>query len=36
VNAYLVNTAERLILVDTGAAKLFGPTLGKLPVNLAA
>jgi glyoxylase-like metal-dependent hydrolase (beta-lactamase superfamily II) len=36
VNAYLVNTAERLILVDTGVAKLFGPTLGKLPVNLAA
>ena len=24
VNAYLINTGDRLILVDTGAAKLFG------------
>jgi glyoxylase-like metal-dependent hydrolase (beta-lactamase superfamily II) len=36
VNAYLVNTGDKLILVDTGAAKLFGPTLGKLLANLAA
>ncbi len=36
VNTFLVNTGDKLILVDTGAAGLFGPTLGKLPPNLAA
>ena len=36
VNAYLINTGDRLILVDTGAAKLFGPTLGNLLTNLVA
>ena len=36
VNAYLVNTGAKLVLVDTGAAGLFGPTLGKLLVNLKA
>jgi glyoxylase-like metal-dependent hydrolase (beta-lactamase superfamily II) len=36
VNAYLVNTGERLILVDAGAGSLFGPTLGKLMNNLKA
>jgi len=36
VNAYLINTGSKLILVDTGAAGLFGPTLGKLLVSLKA
>lgn len=36
VNAYLVNTGSRLILVDTGAAKLFGPGLGNIVDNLKA
>ena len=36
VNAYLINTGSKLVLIDTGAAKLFGPTLGNLLVNLKA
>jgi glyoxylase-like metal-dependent hydrolase (beta-lactamase superfamily II) len=36
VNAYLINTGDKLVLVDSGAAGLFGPTLGKLAGNLKA
>jgi glyoxylase-like metal-dependent hydrolase (beta-lactamase superfamily II) len=36
VNAYLVNTGSHLVLIDTGAADLFGPTLGKVVDNLVA
>ena len=36
VNAYLINTGAKLVLVDAGAAGLFGPTLGKLLDNLKA
>ena len=35
VNEWLINTGEKLILVDTGAANVFAPTLG-LTQNLAA
>jgi len=35
-NAFLVNTGKKLVLIDTGAGKLFGPTLGKILVNLKA
>ena len=33
VNAYLINTGSKLVLVDTGAAGLFGPTLGNLLIR---
>ena len=36
VNGYLVNTGSKLVLIDTGAGGLFGPTLGKLAANLKA
>ena len=36
VNGYLINTGTKLVLIDTGAAGLFGPTLGKLLGNLKA
>jgi glyoxylase-like metal-dependent hydrolase (beta-lactamase superfamily II) len=36
VNAYLINTGSKLVLVDTGAAGLFGPTLGNVMANLRA
>lgn len=36
VNAFLVNTGSRLVLVDTGAAQLFGPTVGQVLNNLKA
>lgn len=36
VNAYLINTGSKLVLVDTGAAGLFGPTLGILQASIKA
>ena len=36
VNAYLINTGSKLVLIDTGAAGLFGPTLGNFLINLQA
>ncbi|WP_256856690.1 MBL fold metallo-hydrolase [Variovorax sp. KK3] len=36
VNGYLVNTGDKLVLIDAGAAGLFGPTLGRLAANLKA
>lgn len=36
VIAFLVNTGNKLVLVDTGAAKVFGPTLGQVLGNLKA
>lgn len=36
VNGYLVNTGSKLVLIDAGAAGLFGPTLGKLMAHLKA
>jgi glyoxylase-like metal-dependent hydrolase (beta-lactamase superfamily II) len=36
VNGFLVNTGDKLVLIDTGAANLFGPTLGNLVASLKA
>jgi glyoxylase-like metal-dependent hydrolase (beta-lactamase superfamily II) len=36
VNAYLVNTGSKLVLIDAGSGALFGPTLGKLVASLRA
>jgi len=36
VNAFLINTGEKLVLVDAGAGNLFGPTLGKLLASIKA
>jgi len=36
VNAFLVNTGDKLVLIDSGAGKLFGPTVGQFAANLAA
>ena len=35
-NTYLVNTGDKLVLIDTGAGGLFGPTLGNTVANLKA
>lgn len=34
VNTYLVNTGSKLVLIDSGAGPLFGPTVGRLVENL--
>ena len=36
VNAFLVNTGSKLVLIDSGAGNLFGPTLGKVITSLKA
>ncbi len=36
VNGYLINTGEKLVVVDTGTADLMGPTLGRFHQNLKA
>jgi len=36
VNAYLVHTGGRLVLVDAGSASCFGPTLGQVQDNIRA
>lgn len=36
VNAFLVNTGERLVLIDAGAGELMGAALGKLVSNIQA
>ncbi|WEX79206.1 MBL fold metallo-hydrolase [Sinorhizobium numidicum] len=36
INAFLVNTNDRLVLIDSGSGGFFGPTLGKLVPNLVA
>ncbi|HEX6723171.1 MAG TPA: MBL fold metallo-hydrolase, partial [Burkholderiaceae bacterium] len=36
INGYLVNTGSKLVLIDAGAAGLFGPTLGNLLSHLKA
>ena len=36
INAFLINTGDKLVLIDTGTADKFGPTAGSLPAALAA
>jgi len=36
VNAFLINTGAKLVMIDSGAGAMFGPTLGKLVANLKA
>lgn len=36
VNAFLINTGAKLVLIDTGSGSLMGPTAGNLPANLKA
>ncbi|OEZ60410.1 MULTISPECIES: MBL fold metallo-hydrolase [unclassified Duganella] len=36
INAFLINTGSKLVLIDAGAASLFGPTAGKMLANFKA
>ncbi len=36
INAFLVNTGSKLVLIDTGAGNFFAPTTGKMLANLEA
>lgn len=36
VNAFLINTGSKLVLIDTGAGTNFGPSVGKLSSSLKA
>jgi glyoxylase-like metal-dependent hydrolase (beta-lactamase superfamily II) len=36
VNEWLVNTGDKLVLVDTGTSNVYAPTLGRMAKNLAA
>jgi glyoxylase-like metal-dependent hydrolase (beta-lactamase superfamily II) len=36
VNAFLVNTGDKLVLIDSGSGGLMGPTVGRFAANLAA
>ena len=36
VNAYLINTGTKLVMIDAGSGTFFGPTLGRLVSNLKA
>lgn len=36
INAFLVNTGKRLVLIDTGAGSLYGPCCGRLLASLRA
>jgi len=36
LNVWLVNTGDKLVLVDTGGGASFAPTVGRLPSHLAA
>lgn len=36
VNEWLINTGDKLVLVDTGTSNVFAPSLGRLPKSLAA
>jgi glyoxylase-like metal-dependent hydrolase (beta-lactamase superfamily II) len=35
VNSFVVNTGEKLVMIDAGGARLLGPTAGRLPQALA-